>query len=112
MPMTVMPAPMTVAPAAVAVMPAPVMPVPVPPADLLGLEMLDLSLGRDGGTNILIRGRLLLIRTKRMRRQRCGLRARGQRGGPGGKSNGELQKVAAFHGISLFTAIANDAGRV
>jgi hypothetical protein len=74
--------------------------------------MLDLSLGRDGGMNILIRGRLKLIRAKRMRRQRCCVRARGQRGGSGGKSDGELQKVAAFHDISLFTAIASDARRV
>ena len=78
-----------------------VMPVAVP-ADLLGLEMLNLSLGRHGGMNIRIRGRLGVIRAKRMRRQRRGLRARGQHGGPGGKSNGELQKVAAFHDISLF----------
>jgi hypothetical protein len=74
----------------------------VVPADLLGLEMLDLSLGRHGGMNIRIRGRLRLICAKRMRRQRRGLRARGQRGGPGGKSNGELQKVAALHDISLW----------
>ena len=84
----------------------------VMPADLLGLEMLDLGLGRDRGTNILIRWRLPLIRAKRMRRQRRGLRTRGQRGGPGGKSNGELQKVTAFHDISLFVAMASDAGRV
>ena len=45
-----------------------------------------------------------------MRRQRRGLRARGQRGGSGGKSNGELQKLAAFHDISLFVAMASDAG--
>jgi hypothetical protein len=74
--------------------------------------MLNLSLGRDSGMNILIRGRLTLICAKRMRRQRRGLRARAQRGGPGGKSNGELQEVAAFHDISLFVAIASDAGRV
>jgi len=81
----------------------------VVPADLLGLQPLNLSLGRDRGMNILIRGRLRSICAKRMRRQRRGLRARGQRGGPGGKSNGELQKVAAFHDISLFVAIASDA---
>ena len=72
------------------------------PAYLLGLEMLNLSLGRDSGMNIVIRGWLTLICAKRMRRQRRGLRARGQRGGPGGKSNGELQKVAALHDISLW----------
>lgn len=88
-------------------MPA-VAPVPVPvvvvPADLLGLEMLDLGLRRHGGMKVRIRERLPLIPVKRMRRQRRGLRARAQRGGPGrsgGKSNGELQKVAAFHDIFL-----------
>jgi hypothetical protein len=89
------------------------MPVPVvSPADFLGFQTFNLSPGRDGGMNILIRGRLKLICAKRMRRQRRGLSARAQRGGSGGKSNGELQKVTAFHDISLFTAIANDAGRV
>ena len=102
---------MTVAPTPVAVVPAPVMPVPVSPADLFGLEMLDLSLGRDRRMNILICGRLLLISAKRKRRQRCCLGARGQRGGSGGKSNGELQKMTAFHDISLFVAMASDAGR-
>ena len=81
----------------------------VVPADLLGLQPLNLSLGRDRGMDILFRGRLRSICTERMRRQRRGLRARGQRGGPGGKSNGELQKVAAFHDISLFVALASDA---
>ena len=37
-----------------------------------------------------------------MRRQwRC-LRAGGKRGGAGGDANGDFQKVAAFHDISLF----------
>ena len=53
--MTVAPTPVAAVPAPVAAVPAPVMPVPVSPADLFGLEMLDLSLGRDGGMNILIR---------------------------------------------------------
>jgi hypothetical protein len=35
-----------------------------------------------------------------MRRKWCGLRAHGQRGGAGGKSSGEFQKVATFHVIS------------
>jgi hypothetical protein len=82
------------------------------PVDLLGLEMLDLSLGRNRRMNILIFWRQPLISAKRVRRQRRRLRARGQRGGSGGKSNGELQKVAAFHDISLFVAMASDAGRV
>lgn len=111
--MTVAPTPVAAVPAPVAaVVPAPVMPVPVSPADLFGLEMLDLSLGRDGGMNILIRWRQPFIYAKRMRRQRRGLGARGQRGGSGGKSNDELQKMAAFHDISLFVATASDARRV
>ncbi len=50
----------------------------------------------------------MFILAKRTRRQRRGLRARGQRGGPGGssgKSNGKLQKVAAFHDVSLFVLL-------
>ena len=103
---------MTVAPTPVAAVPAPVMPVPVSPAYLLGLEILHLGLGRDRRMNIRIRWRQPFIRPKRMRRQRHRPRGRGQRGGSGGKSNGELQKVAAFHDISLFVAMASDAGRV
>jgi hypothetical protein len=38
-----------------------------------------------------------------MRRKRRGLRARGERGGARGKSNGEFQKVSAFHDI--FSAV-------
>ena len=85
---------------------------PVSPAYLLGLEMLHLGLGRDRRMNILICWRQPFIRAKRMRRQRRGPRGRGQRGGSGGKPNGELQKVAALHDISLFVAMASDAGRV
>ena len=43
-----------------------------------------------------------LISGNRLRRQRRGLDACRQRGGAGGNSNGELQKIAAFHDISLF----------
>ena len=92
-------------PAPVAAAPTPVVPVPVvSPAHLLGLQMLDLSLRRHGRMNISIRSRQPFICAKRMRRQRRGLRARAERGGPGGKSNGELQKVTAFHDISLFVS--------
>ena len=98
---------MTVTPVPVAAVPTPVMPVPVvSPAYLFGLQMLNLRLRRDGGMNILARWRQPFISAKRMRRQRRGLRARGQRGGAGGKSNGKLQKVAAFHDISLFVLIS------
>jgi hypothetical protein len=89
---------MTVAPMPTAV---PVMVPVVSPAYLLGLQLLNLRLCRDGGMNILIRWRQPFISAKRTRRQRRGLCARGQRGGPGGNSNGKFQKVAAFHDVSL-----------
>jgi hypothetical protein len=101
--------PVAAVPAVPAPMPAPVTAAPVPmtvpvmsPVDLLGLQMLNFGLRRHRGMNIRIRWRPLFIRAKRLRRQRRGLRARAERGGPGGKSNGKLQKVAAFHDISLF----------
>ena len=53
-----------------------------------------------------------LIFQQRLRRQRRGLRARGQRDGARGNSNGKFQKVAAFHDIFLWVARASDAGRV
>jgi hypothetical protein len=52
--------------------------------------------------NILVRPRQPVISRNRLRRQWRGLRARRQCGGAGGNSNGEFQKVAAFHDISLF----------
>jgi hypothetical protein len=52
--------------------------------------------------NIQIRRREPSIFRQRIRRQRRGLRARGQRSGSGCKSSGEFQKVAALHDISLF----------
>lgn len=78
------------------------------PADLFRPEIRNLRLGRDSAMNIRIRRRRMFILAKRTRRQRRGLRARGQRGGPGGssgKSNGKLQKVAAFHDVSLFVLL-------
>ena len=92
--------------------PVPAMPVPVPamsPAHLLGLEMVDFVLGGDGGTDILREQPAAFF--QRMRRKRCSLRSRGQRGSAGGKSNGEFQKVAAFHVISSW-CMANDAGEI
>ena len=91
-------------------MPAAV-PVMVPvasPAYLFGPQILNLRLSRDSGMNIPDGGRQPFISAKRTRRQRRGLRARGQRGGAGGssgKSHGELQKVAAFHDVSLFVLL-------
>jgi hypothetical protein len=88
-----------------AVVPAPVAAVPVPvvvtPAYFLGLEAIDIVLGRDRGLRIIAaRRHETLLRGNR--RQRRGLRARSTRCGASGKSNGEFQKMAAFHGISLF----------
>jgi hypothetical protein len=73
----------------------------VSPADLFRPEILNLCLARDRGMNILDRRRRPFIQAERTRRQRRSLRARGQRSGPGGNSNGKLQKVAAFHNVSL-----------
>ena len=92
----VMPAPMSP-------VPVPVMPVPVPvmtPAHFFGLETIDIVL-RDNGRlcALAVRRRQALLRSDR--RQRRGLRARGKRGGACDKSQGEFQKVAAFHNISL-----------
>jgi hypothetical protein len=72
------------------------------PAHLLCLEAIHLVLGSNGGTSILIRWRQPTVVFKRMRCKRRGLRARGQRRSARGKSNGEFQKMAAFHSISLF----------
>lgn len=85
-----------------------VVPVASPP-DLLGLQMRDLGLCRDSGMNIPIRGWQPYLSAERARRQRHGLRARSERGstgGSGGKSDGELQKVAALHDVSLFVVIS------
>jgi hypothetical protein len=58
--------------------------------------MIDLALGDDGGFR-LFAARRRKTGCGRYRRQRCGVRARSDRGGTGGKSKGEFQKVAAFH---------------
>jgi hypothetical protein len=76
----------------------------VSPADLFRPEILNLCLARDGGMNILDSGQRPCIYAERTRRQRRGLRAHGQRGGPGGNSNGKLQKVAAFHDFSVLVS--------
>jgi len=48
---------------------------------------------------IFIGGKLSAL-TERLRQKRRGLRARGKSGGSGRKSNGEFQKIPAFHDIS------------
>lgn len=101
--MAAMPAPMAATPAPVAT-PTPVAPMPVPvmtPVHLFGLEAVHLALRGNCGTGILVRRRPSVYR-KRMRRQRRGLSTRGQGGSARSKSNGEFQKIAAFHDNSLF----------
>jgi hypothetical protein len=100
MPVMAMPAPMAAVPAPVTAVPA--MPSPVPvmsPAHLFGLEAIDLFGGGNRGVGIRRRQAAIF---QRMRRQRRGLYAGGQRGRSGRKSKSDFQKVAAFHDISLF----------
>jgi hypothetical protein len=81
------------------------------PSYLFGLEAVHLVPADDSGTGLAVRGRQPAVSAKRMRRKRRGLRARDHRGSARGESKGEFQKVAAFHGSSLF-AYASDAKRV
>ncbi len=77
----------------------------VSPAHLFRPQILDLGPGGDGGTHIRIRRLQPFITGQRLRRQRRGLRARGQRGGARGNSSGKFQKMASFHDIFLFGAM-------
>ena len=93
------PAPVTPAPTpVVATVPAAVMPAPVAPTHFFGLEAIDIVLRGDRGfRTFAVRWREAVFR--RYRRQRRGLRARSKRGSTGDISQGEFQKVAAFHHI-------------
>lgn len=73
------------------------------PAHLFGLQSAHFVYAGHRGTQFrfFMRGRQS-ISGNRLRRQRRGLDACCQRGGAGGNSNGEFQKIAAFHDISLF----------
>ena len=73
---------------------------PAAPAHLFGREAIDLVTGGDRGMGISIAWLRRLLAGDRLRHQRRGLRARGQRRRAGGKSKGEFQKMAAFHDIS------------
>jgi hypothetical protein len=97
MPAVAMPPVMPV-PAAVPVM---VMPVTVP-AHFLRLETVDFVRRGDRGLDRFIPGRPMSAVCKRIWRQRCRLRARGQRHSAGDSANSEFQKVTAFHDISSF----------
>lgn len=100
-PVAVAPTPMAVMPAPMAAMPAPVMTMPVSPVHLFRLEVLHLRFRCHGRSYILISGWQPLICGKRRHHERGGPRGRGKGGSSGGKSDGEFQKVAAFHNISL-----------
>jgi hypothetical protein len=83
------------------VMPTPVMTMSVSPVHLFRLEMRHFRFRCDGRSDILISGCQPLLGRKRGHHQRRGLRDRRQCGGSCGKSDGEFQKGAAFHDISL-----------
>jgi hypothetical protein len=97
---TVPPAMMPVTVPAPAI-PAAAVPTPMPatvPADLFGLEMLDLVPADDGGLGL--NGRQPSVFHERMRRQRCRLRARSKRCGACNESEANFQKVTTFHDFS------------
>jgi len=90
MPTATAPAPVTVTP--VVVMAAPM--------HLLGLKLCGLIAGGDGrmGVRIALRHAGISERLWRQRRGLCGGR---ERGGSRRDTEGEFQKIAAFHGVSL-----------
>jgi hypothetical protein len=67
----------------------------VAPAHFFGREAIHFVAGRDRRAGLIVTGQF--SRFERLRRKRCGLRARGQRCSARGKSKGNFQKVAAFH---------------
>jgi len=86
---------------AVPAMPMAVVPV-MAPAHLFGLEAVDFVRTGHGGTQFFIDGRWRLVSFERLRRQRRSLRTRSKHGCAGGGPEGDFEKVAAFHDISLF----------
>jgi hypothetical protein len=103
-PVTVAPTPMPVVPTPMTVMPAPVM--AMPPSYLLGLKPLDLLSADHGGLGFLAR----VAFREWLRKERRGLRSCIERDRCGYKSNGEFQKVPAFHARSPVLVL--DAARV
>jgi hypothetical protein len=75
------------------------------PAHLLGREAIYFVFACHGGVSIGIAGRRKSVVFRQMRRQRRGLRARGERSRARGKSKGEFQKMAAFHDVCLLMRI-------
>jgi hypothetical protein len=65
--------------------------------DLFRLQVIDFVAGNDGGFSR--RGRQPLSSGQRLRRQRRGLGAGGEHCRTRGNSNGDFQKVSAFHDI-------------
>jgi hypothetical protein len=94
-PMPVMAMPMVPA------MPVAVVPV-MAPTHLFGLEAAGFVRAGDGGTRFFIDNRRHLVSGQRLRRQRRSLRGRSKHGCAGGGPEGEFEKMAAFHDISLF----------
>jgi hypothetical protein len=103
LPVTAMPAaPVTAVPAAMPA-PMPAMPVPVPvmsPAHFFGLDSVHIVL-RDHRRFRAFAARRSQTLRRRNRRQRRRIRAGSKRCSTSGKSNGDFQKVAAFHDIFL-----------
>ena len=91
--------------------PTPVMPAPVvTPAHFFGLQSVHFVFADNSGMGSLFCGRPFIFH-ERMRRKRRGLRTCRQRGSARGYSNGEFQKVTAFHDISPSSCMTSDAGR-
>ena len=93
-PMAVAPTPVTVMPTSMAMMPAAVMPVPM---HLLRLEPGCFLAAGDGGKRVRAEPRHADLAGDRLRRQRRGLRGRGECGHSNRDAEGEFQKVPAFH---------------
>ena len=98
---TAAPTPVTAAPAPMPPAPAPVMPRPRPQRTSSGVRRSTSSPVVTAGCASLFPGGSRPSAAERLRHQRRGLRARGQRRRARGKSKGEFQKMAAFHDISL-----------
>lgn len=80
------------------VVPVPMMPTPMAmmPAHLLGLHVINLVTRGDGRMRVAARRRTCIL-VERKRRERCRLGCRYERGCSGGDTEGDLQKIAAFH---------------
>jgi hypothetical protein len=101
LPMPVVPMPVPVPmPTAMPVMVPAAVPVPVP-THLFRFQMFHLVCAGDGGTNISIPRQLVVGCRERQRCQRRSLCACRKRGRAGDCTQGEFQKVSAFHDFSF-----------